>query len=120
VPGVPLNAWLRAYDLEAPKSEDAPLPQGIEPVDADVGALHVHGFGAGPIDGGRDRWAIFVSGQAPAGLTVHFDSDRGTETLHVESSATLRSADHLLGKRWFILPVVGPKRGDVTRVRFDP
>jgi 4-amino-4-deoxy-L-arabinose transferase-like glycosyltransferase len=117
VPGVPLDAWWRAYDLETP-AEEAALPDGLERVDADVGAMHIYGFAAGPIDGRRDRWAVFVSSPAPEPLTLGFELHDGSQAVRVEPQATLKHNEGLAGRKWFILPVVGPRRSDVTRVTF--
>ncbi len=116
LPGVPPNAWMQAYDLERPRPDEAPLPAGVEPAAGQVGPMQVLGFAAGPIDARRDRWAFYVSSPAPAGLTIRFETEHGDESVHVEPEATLRARDKLANKRWFILPVVGPKRAAVKNV----
>jgi 4-amino-4-deoxy-L-arabinose transferase-like glycosyltransferase len=124
VAGVPANAWLRAYDLEAP----APLPDLPEGVShltpVDTGALEVIGVAAGRASGDRDRWAFYArarGGRPPAELRVAFHlRDGPVETLIVPPEATLLPRWKLAGGAWFVLPALGPPHADVATLELGP
>lgn len=118
VPGVPPNAWLRAYDAASP-AEPAPLPPGVEPLEAQAGELTLLGLASGPIDGRYDRYALYVRQRGSAGFVrVLFHTDEGTEEYFLRPEHSLRRRNRLEGVPWFVLPVVGPLRAQVKALTF--
>ena len=116
VPGVPADAWLRAYDLEVP-ARPAPLPRGVMPLSLRVDGMQILGIAAGPATSHRDRWAVYVhSVRPPVPLRVAFDTATGQVEKRVPPDASLRDRRRLAGKAWFVLPVIGPPRARVTGV----
>ncbi|MBI3183476.1 MAG: glycosyltransferase family 39 protein [Myxococcales bacterium] len=113
VEGVPAHAWLRAYDLGRP-GEPPPIPAGATPLDVQLEGASVLGFASGRIDGERDRYAFFVRPRGvPAELRIVFHTRAGSEEQLVAPEACLRGRASLADVPWFILPVVGPPRGEL-------
>lgn len=120
VPGVPADAWLRAYDLEAPAPSPS-LPRGVTPLSVRVDGMQILGIAVGPATSDRDRWAVFVhSVKPPVPLRVAFDTAKGTRVEVVPPEASLWDRRRLAGKPWFVLPVVGPVRARVTAIELGP
>ena len=117
VPGVPANAWWRAYDLREPLAEPAQLPQGLTPLAAHAAALELLGIARGPAVSGLDRWALvarLTSATAHARTTLVFQTRKGTEIVSVDTDGTLLDPDSLARAAWFVLPFLGPARAEVT------
>ncbi len=120
VPGVPANAALRAYDVDQPTTEPAPMPEGVTPIIALLPTMSVLGVATGPAGPRKDRWAFFLnSGGPPVELHVIFHTAHGPEDVRVPASACLRDGARLAGAAWFVLPTLGPLRADVTALEFD-
>lgn len=121
VEGVPAHAWLRAYDAEAP-APLSDLPPGVERFSADGGSVEVIGAAAGKASADRDRWAFFVRPRGvPAELRVVFHlRSGGAQTQVVAPEAALVPRQALATDAWFILPVMGPPRAEVTALELGP
>jgi hypothetical protein len=119
VASVPPQAWLRAYDLDAP-APPPPLPAGVRSLDSHAGAFHILGIASGPIDSEHDRYAIYVHADnyAPA-LAVTFRLNEGTEDKSVALQQALQQPQKLLRASWFILPLIGPRAERVRDIQFD-
>jgi 4-amino-4-deoxy-L-arabinose transferase-like glycosyltransferase len=114
--GVPAYAWWRAYDLREPRTDPAPLPQGLTPVAARVGPLQLLGIARGPAVRGRDRWVLVAHLNTPtdhAGVTLVFQRREGTELVPVSIDDVLLDPGTLARAAWFVLPFLGPARSDV-------
>ncbi|WAM28085.1 ArnT family glycosyltransferase [Myxococcus sp. NMCA1] len=117
VPGVPPDAALRAYDLEAPRSEPAPLPDGVMPLVFREKDMEVLGVAAGHAGGGRDRYAFYVRAHgALRALRVVFHGPGGSVERMLAPGAALRQPATLRRASWFIVPVLGPPSADVTHL----
>ncbi|RKG80006.1 dolichyl-phosphate-mannose--protein mannosyltransferase [Corallococcus exercitus] len=119
VPGVPPQAALRAYDLEAPLPQPAPLPDGLTPLSVRQGNLEVLGFASRGVGHDRDRYAFYARALGPPQpLRVTFHGPDGIVERVLEPGATLRNPQALRGAAWFVLPAVGPSRAKVTHLEF--
>ncbi|MFB1481016.1 dolichyl-phosphate-mannose--protein mannosyltransferase [Corallococcus sp. RDP092CA] len=119
VPGVPPQAALRAYDLEAPLPQPAPLPDGITQLSARQANLEVLGFASRGVGQDLERYAFYVRALGPPQpLRVAFHGPDGIVERVLEPGATLRSPQALRGAAWFILPALGPPREKVTQLEF--
>ncbi|RYZ43406.1 MAG: glycosyltransferase family 39 protein [Myxococcaceae bacterium] len=115
VPGVPLQAALRAYDLDAPLPNPAPLPDGITPLSLREGSMEVLGFASGSAGSDRSRYAFYVRCRGPLRqLRVAFHGPDGSVERVLDPGASLRGPQALMNAEWFIIPVVGPPRAQVT------
>ena len=119
VPGVPPQAALRAYDLDAPQPQPAPLPDGITPLSVRQGNLEVLGFASRSLGHGIERYAFYVRALGvPQTLRVTFHGPDGIVERVLEPGVTLRRPQALVGAAWFILPALGPPRTKVTHLEF--
>ncbi|RKG96345.1 dolichyl-phosphate-mannose--protein mannosyltransferase [Corallococcus carmarthensis] len=119
VPGVPPQAALRAYDLDAPLPQPAPLPDGITPLSVRQGNLEVLGFAAGKVGPDRDRYAFYVRAVGPPQpLRVTFHGPDGIVERVLDPGDSLRRPHTLMGAAWFILPAVGPRLANVKHLEF--
>ncbi|RKH49568.1 phospholipid carrier-dependent glycosyltransferase [Corallococcus sp. AB050B] len=119
VPGIPPQAALRAYDLEAPLPQPAPLPDGLTPLSVRQGNLEVLGFASRGLGHGLERYAFYVRALGPPQpLRVTFHGPDGIVERVLETGATLRHPQALRGAAWFILPTLGPPRAKVTQLEF--
>lgn len=119
VPGVPADSWLRAYDLTVPAAGPTPLPEGATPLDFTVGTMKVLGFASARHDSERERYVFFVQPQGvPTELKVVFESANGPVEKVIAPEAALRNRARLATSAWFIAPVFGPLRSDVTGLDF--
>ena len=116
VPGVPANAWWRAYDLLEPLAQPAPMPEGLTPLGVNTQTLELLGIARGPAVRGRDRWVLIArmsSDTAHTGALLIFRTRKGTDVVPVNTDETLLEPDALARAAWFILPFLGPARADV-------
>jgi 4-amino-4-deoxy-L-arabinose transferase-like glycosyltransferase len=122
VPGVPANAWWRAYDLLMPRTEPAPLPEGITPLSVSTTSLDLLGIAVGPAVTGRDRWVLIARLTGPASdanLVLSFQARWGTELVPVELDNVLLDGSVLAQASWFVLPFIGPPRHDVFTLSLE-
>jgi 4-amino-4-deoxy-L-arabinose transferase-like glycosyltransferase len=116
---VPAHAWLRAYDASTPLQGPQPLPEGVRPLDLQVGTLKVLGFATGPGDGRHDRYAFYVraEGGVPEALPVTFQTrDSKRKSARIEPEATLKHRERLGDAEWFVMPCVGPLADEVRAI----
>ncbi|HYH99735.1 ArnT family glycosyltransferase [Hyalangium sp.] len=119
IPGVPAHSWLRAYDAEAPASPP-PIPEGATPLNVQVDRMRILGFASGPLDGGSDQWTFFMQPEGvPHGLPISFlTRDGRVHSMGAEPELSLRRRENLAGAAWFILPILGPPRAQVSAIEF--
>lgn len=116
VEGVPAHAWLRAYDLERPAAPPPP-PERAHPLDLEVDGLEVLAWASGEVDGEQDAYTFFIRPKdLPGPLEVRFVSKHGEARVRLEPEASLRSRSRLKGVAWFVLPTLGPKRGELEAI----
>ncbi len=117
VPGVAPSAALRAYDLDAPRTEPTPLPEGVTPLSFREGDMEVLGVAAGHAGGGRDQYAFYVRAHgALHPLRVRFQGPAGSVERMLVPGAARRMDDALLRASWFIVPMLGPPASGVTHL----
>jgi 4-amino-4-deoxy-L-arabinose transferase-like glycosyltransferase len=122
VPGVPANAWWRAYDLREPLTQPAQIPQGLTPLVAHTAALELLGIARGPAVGGLDRWTLvarLTSAADHSGATLVFQTRKGSKIVPVGTGQTLLDPASLANAAWFVLPFLGPARAEVTGLHLD-
>ncbi len=119
VPGVPPQAWLRAYDLKSPAAP-SPLPEGVRPLEIPLGTQTVVGWAAGPIDGDHHRYAFYLRPTGvpgPLAVTFHLKNG-GTRRALIPPEAALRSRHRLARSAWYLAPAVGPPLEEVGALQF--
>lgn len=118
VPGVPAHAWWRGYDLLAPLSAPAPVPEGVTPLSLRVQDLELLGIARGRGVRGRDHWVLVArmvaATREPIKLVFH--TRTGTERVTAAIDDVLLEPGAIAKAPWFVLPFVGPARADVTGV----
>ncbi len=122
LPQVPAHAWLRAYDLLTPVPGPTPLPDGIQPLQLELGDNTVLGLAYGPIDDTHDKYAFYVRPNGPpVALSVVFVKNDGTEiTRQLEPELSLRNRNRLAGAQWYVLPSLGPPGRQLKAIDFGP
>jgi hypothetical protein len=119
---VPADGWLRAYDMATPATSPPPLPAGVHGLDVKVGNLRILGFASAPSTREVDRYAFYVrpEGGPPGPLSVAFETAQGRQAKDILPEASLRLRFRLAHSAWFVLPALGPRRGDVQALAFGP
>jgi hypothetical protein len=121
VAGVPACAWLRAYDPLQPLANAAALPQGVTPLNLNLGDVQMKGFAHCSRETDQDVWTFYVAANGAGGpLFVQFETRRGDVGVTIPAEASLKSATSLAGAAWYIAPTLGPRASEVISIRAGP